>query len=435
MNGSNFNTLEMHFRGMIIGQICFDIDTEYFSIEYTKEWQAKGFPISPKLPLSGRVPSSQVSIYLTNLLPENKGLDYLIEALGISKNNTFALIKGIGFDTSGAILYLPVGAKPQVTSFTSICEEDLIRRIEDPEMWPMEIWDGKPRLSVAGVQSKLNLFHIDDEYGFAEGELCSTHIVKFEKNTQQHLVLNEFITMKLAELIGMQVAKVEVMPIGKYKALSVTRFDRMYNAERKIVMRRHMIDACQALGFSVARKYERNLGSSRDVKEIREGVSLEKLFSIAQHCANPAQAKYDMLRWTIFNLLVCNADSHGKNYSFYVTADGLEPTPWYDLVNVQMYPEFDQELAMAIGDEFEPDEVHAYQLMLFAEECGIKQNVLEITLKQLAKAIINNVDKAVNLAWELTDAEFEYAEKYKHSIQARCEYYLAQTEEMKHILL
>jgi serine/threonine-protein kinase HipA len=164
-------------------------------------------------------------------------------------------------------------------------------------------------------------------------------------------------------------------------------------------------------------------------------VSLEKLFSIAQHCINPAQAKYDMLRWTIFNLLVCNADSHGKNYSFYVTANGLEPTPWYDLVNVQMYPEFDQELAMAIGDEFEPDEVHAYQLMLFAEECGIKQSVLEITLKQLAKAIINNVDKAVDLAWELTDAEFEYAEKYKHSIQARCEYYLAQTEEMKYILL
>ncbi|WP_028769285.1 HipA domain-containing protein [Shewanella fidelis] len=435
MSGSNFHTLEMHFRGKIIGAISFDIDTEQFSIEYTKAWQQNGFAISPKLPLNGQASSSQISIYLTNLLPENKGLDHLIEALGITKSNTFALIKGIGFDTSGAILYLPENIKPPVTSFNPISKEDLIKRIEDPEHWPMEVWDGKPRLSVAGVQSKINLFHTDTEYGFGEGQLCSTHIIKFEKNSQQYLVLNEFITMTLAGLIGMQVAQVEIMPIGKYKALSVTRFDRMYDPERHIVMRRHQIDACQALGFSVARKYERHLGSGRDVRDIREGVSLEKLFSIAEHCANPAQAKFDMLRWTIFNLLVCNADSHGKNYSFYVTANGLEPTPWYDLVNVQMYPDFDQELAMAIGDEFEADKIHAYQLMTFAEECGIKQNILELTLKQLAKAIIDNLDKAAKQAGQLTDAESEYVEAYKATIQARCEYYLTQVEEMKHIEL
>lgn len=435
MSGSNFHTLEMHFRGKIIGAISFDIDTEQFSIEYTKAWQQNGFAISPKLPLNGQASSSQISIYLTNLLPENKGLDHLIEALGITKSNTFALIKGIGFDTSGAILYLPENTKPPVTSFNPISKEDLIKRIEDPEHWPMEVWDGKPRLSVAGVQSKINLFHTDTEYGFGEGQLCSTHIIKFEKNSQQYLVLNEFITMTLAGLIGMQVAQVEIMPIGKYKALSVTRFDRMYDPERHIVMRRHQIDACQALGFSVARKYERHLGSGRDVRDIREGVSLEKLFSIAEHCSNPAQAKFDMLRWTIFNLLVCNADSHGKNYSFYVTANGLEPTPWYDLVNVQMYPDFDQELAMAIGDEFEADKIHAYQLMTFAEECGIKQNILELTLKQLAKAIIDNLDKAAKQTCELTDAESEYVGAYKATIQARCEYYLTQVEEMKHIEL
>ncbi|MEZ9369038.1 hypothetical protein AB4140_09465, partial [Shewanella sp. 10N.286.51.B2] len=91
------------------------------------------------------------------------------------------MVKGIGFDTSEAILYLPVGTEPPATSFTPISHADLIKRIENPEYWPMEVWDGKPHLSVAGVQSKLNLFHIDNEYGFGEGELCSTHIIKFEK--------------------------------------------------------------------------------------------------------------------------------------------------------------------------------------------------------------------------------------------------------------
>ncbi|WP_293137480.1 hypothetical protein [Moritella sp.] len=89
-------------------------------------------------------------------------------------------------------------------------------------------------------------------------------------------------------------------------------------------------------------------------------------------------------------------------------------TPWHDLVNVQMYPVFDQELAMAIGDEFEADKVHAYQL---------------------AKSIISNLDKAVKQAWQLTEAESKYVDAYKESIQIRCEYYLAQVEEMKQIEL
>jgi serine/threonine-protein kinase HipA len=100
-----------------------------------------------------------------------------------------------------------------------------------------------------------------------------------------------------------------------------------------------------------------------------------------------------------------------------------------------MYPVFDQELAMAIGDEFEAGDVHAYQLMVFAEECDIKQSVLEITLKQLAKAIIDNLDRAVEETWELTGTELEYVAVYKESIQTRCAYYLTQAEEMKYIVL
>ena len=69
---------------------------------------------------------------------------------------------------------------------------------------------------------------------------------------------------------------------------------------------------------------------------------------------------------------------------------------------------------MAIGDEFEADKVHAYQL---------------------AKSIISNLDKAVKQAWQLTEAESKYVDAYKESIQIRCEYYLAQVEEMKQIEL
>ena len=100
-----------------------------------------------------------------------------------------------------------------------------------------------------------------------------------------------------------------------------------------------MIDACQGLGFPVARKIvNATSGDGRDVAHIREGVSLPRLFSLSALCVNPAQARLDMLQWLIFNLCVNNHDAHGKNYSFFVSKAGLMPTPGTILVNVGFTP-------------------------------------------------------------------------------------------------
>ena len=60
-----------------------------------------------------------------------------------------------------------------------------------------------------------------------------------------------------------------------------------------------------------------------------------------------------MLDWVLFNILVFNYDAHGKNISFFVGANGISLAPFYDLVNLQMYPEFEQTMAMGLGDEFD----------------------------------------------------------------------------------
>lgn len=235
-------TLEMHLGDLMIGELSFDATTDTFAVYYTKDWQQSGFPLSPTIPLDGTGTSNQISMFLVNLLPENKGLDYLIESLGVSKGNTFALIRAIGLDTAGAIACVPKGALLPETQLRPIKAAEVIQRIEDPTMWPMEIWDGKPRLSVAGVQPKLNLFYNRKEFAFAEGTLSSTHIVKFEK--YHHLVINEFITMRLAKVIGMNVANVDIVHFGSYKALCVERFDRRYIPSEQRVLRRHIVDSC-----------------------------------------------------------------------------------------------------------------------------------------------------------------------------------------------
>ena len=433
MAAPNQLILDMHLGEQIIGELSFDTATETFAVSYSTVWQQTGFPISPMIPLDGTGSSNQISMFLVNLLPENKGLDYLIESLGVSRANTFALIRGIGLDTAGAIAFSLKDTALPVTSFREITDAEVIQRLEDPDVWPMEVWDGKPRLSVAGVQSKLNLFYNGEALGFAEGALSSTHILKFEKH--QHLVINEFLTMRLAKAIAMNVAHVDIHYFGEHKALCVERFDRRYFQGEQKVLRRHIIDSCQTLGFSVNKKYERNLGTGRDVKEIREGVSFARLFALASQCNNPAAAKQDMLQWTLFNLLSGNADAHGKNYSFFVTPTGLEPTPWYDLVCVALYDEFEQELAMAIGDEFDPNKIYAYQLASFIEDIGLPRALLVNNLTQVATKIIQTIDGVIAMLPTLDKDEQDFVDTYRKLLLERCKRYLAMAPEIKSIEL
>lgn len=287
----------------------------------------------------------------------------------------------------------------------------------------MEVWDDKPRLSVAGVQSKINVLQLNGEFGFGSGDLCSTHIIKFEKSTQQHLVINEFVTMKLAQLIGLSTANVELHYFDQYPALVVERFDR--KLVNGVVKRKHLIDACQAC----------NLGKQRDVAHIRDGVSLKKLFDLAQYCVNPIAAKLTLLNWVLFNLCVFNHDAHGKNMSFFVSKAGLEPTPLYDLVNVQMYPEFEQELAMALGDEFDPNAINAYQLMEFADDCNINVKLLMRQLDKAAKAISAQLGNAIGLLGELSVEQQTYMANYHQLVEARCQHFIEQAKEIPKIEL
>ena len=97
MSGTKRHTLEMYLRAQLIGLVHFDSDTEQFSLEHTQEWQSHGFALSPQLSLTGAASSSQVSLYLANLLPENKGLDHLIDAcqaLGFSVSKKYERNQG-----------------------------------------------------------------------------------------------------------------------------------------------------------------------------------------------------------------------------------------------------------------------------------------------------------------------------------------------------
>jgi hypothetical protein len=123
----------------------------------------------------------------------------------------------------------------------------------------------------------------------------------------------------------------------------------------------------EVVGLPAALKYERPFGSGRDVKDIRDGASLPALFAlIDRHATTPARDRLILVRWTIFQALIGNADAHAKNLSFFFDTDGLRLAPAYDLISSLVYEGVDHTLAMAIGDEFDPRVLAPYDWASFA---------------------------------------------------------------------
>jgi len=381
MNGSE-TVLNVYLGKRVIANLS--LHQDQFIWKYTSEWITEGFPVSPHLPLASDIPSVNINRFLRNLLPEGQAFDELIQNIRVSRNNTFALIRALGFDISGAlVMTVPEKSLPRKGSLRLLTDDELVLRLNTREVNGLIIWDGKPRLSVAGIQDKINVVvNSNGQLGFGEGNLCSTHILKFERQTQSHLVINEYVTMCLAKACGLKTANVALQKFGNYRALLVERFDRKLINETE-VRRRHIIDGCQALNLLPEYKYERNFGSGRDVKHIRDGASLPLIFDFANQCQNPALIKQKILDWVLFNVLVCNFDAHAKNISFYVSSKGIDLAPFYDLVNVKLYHDIEHDFAMALGDEFNSDFVNAYQLANFAESCQLSRSYVAKRLKHL----------------------------------------------------
>lgn len=411
------------------------LDNDELRLDYTFEWQQKGFALSPHLPLKQETPSKNINRFLSNLLPEGEGLETLLSCFHLSKRNIFGLTSALGRDLPGAIILLPHAAlNLPMTNFRKVSLGELAQRLDARDDQSLIVWDNKPRLSVAGVQDKINLVQLQNgELGFGEGELSSTHILKFEKKQSICLALNELVTLQLAEYCGLQVAKAKLLRFDKHSGLLVERFDRKL-ISGNLVKRRHMIDACQALNLPPEYKYEQNLGNSRDVAQIREGASLEKVFKLADLCSNPAQTRLSLIDWVLFNSFTFNFDAHGKNLSFFVGSKGLELTPFYDLVNIGMYPNYDQNLAMALGDEFDGHNINAYQLADFCDTCLLSRSLLSQRLKKMAQILLEYLPQLGNDVVQ-SEAEKNYLEQYRRIVTKQTKHLLSEVGELKSIVL
>lgn len=434
MTGTNFNILNVyigHARHIATISIPVGSETE-LTLIYEPNWIKEGFAISPHLPLNGEFDHRAVRNFLQNLLPEGKGLEEITSNTTISKNNTFGLIKIIGADTSGALSFVSHKNVQTETSFREVTNEELIEKLTRFKNVGESItyWDGRTRLSVAGVQDKLNLLEINGKLGFGEGQLCSNKIFKFETGKAPFIAVNELFTMLLAKHSGIDIPEVEIRKYGAVSAFVIDRFDRKLIVEQRRVMRRHVIDGCQATNLPPSYKYERQHGDEGDGIYIRDGVSFQKLFKVKT--VNPEAYQTQLIRWMTFNILVRNYDAHGKNISFFVGKQGLTLTPFYDLVNIEaiiheiMNRQANSNSQVSIADHFamsigEYDQgsagnfnqpFTAYMLADFANEFGISLARLQLLMRQMINSVKGSIEQAKHEAMmqHLSDLEIKHIE-------------------------
>ena len=188
------------------------------------------------------------------------------------------------------------------------------------------------KMSIQGVQPKLSAkLNIKDEV-FDVVDRGGEYILKPQNNFYPEMPENESLTMKMAELIGIEVPLSGMIysSDGKFTYF-IKRFDR-YGRNKKLSVE----DFAQLAGKSRETKYD---------------YSMEKLVTLIEtFCTFPAIEKVKLFRLTIFNFLVGNEDMHLKNFSLITRDNKVELSPAYDLLNTTiLVPRTQEEIALPIA--------------------------------------------------------------------------------------
>lgn len=186
--------------------------------------------------------------------------------------------------------------------------------------------------SIQGVQPKLSAkLNIKDEV-FDVVDRGGEYILKPQNNFYPEMPENESLTMKMAELIGIEVPLSGMIysSDGKFTYF-IKRFDR-YGRNKKLSVE----DFAQLAGKSRETKYD---------------YSMEKLITLIDtFCTFPAIEKVKLFRLTIFNFLIGNEDMHLKNFSLITRDNKVELSPAYDLLNTTIVvPRTQEEIALPLA--------------------------------------------------------------------------------------
>lgn len=358
--------LNVWWNGTLVGRLD---QTKGGTLKFTydQDWLGRDKASSLSLSLPKRVltfKEKECRPFFGGLLPEEEQRRRAAAALGVSASNDFALLEGLGEDVAGAIELLPPEISPPRDGVNvqthPLTDEELVAVINKLPMRPLLAGEEGLRLSLAGAQAKLPVVLVDRDVALPLPGQPTTHILKPPIPQYQGSTENEALVMKLARAIRLDVAEVEPRIVGNKSFLLVTRYDRRWQAGGPIE-RLHQEDFYQALGILSHRKYAKE-----------GGPAFKECFGLIRTASTmPGRDVLTLIDAALFNLIVGNADAHGKNFSILYRTEQTRLAPLYDLLSTAHYPGLSPDMAMKFGRAGRLEDLDEDHWRHFSNDTGI----------------------------------------------------------------
>lgn len=181
----------------------------------------------------------------------------------------------------------------------------------------------------------------------------------------------EFVAMRLAELAGINVSRVEIAEVMGKKVLLVERFDRLPGDKRLA-----MVSALTILGLGES---EGRYSSYADLAQI-----MRSRFS------DPDVMLRELFSRITFNILTSNTDDHARNQAAFWDGVNLSLTPAYDICP-QLRTGGEAKQVMAIGTD-------GWRFSQLAG-CVARSNIYHLTPVEAQEIIDDQVD-VIRSNWE-----------------------------------
>lgn len=309
----------------------------------------------------------QLHPLLSNLLPEGALRQLLAQRLKIHEHNEFPLLVHLGGDLPGALVAEPVAA--EAIPDMAFGDRGRLDRVA------VDAVDRVAHFSLAGVQMKFSMHQRDGRYQLGDAAAPGDWIIKTPSTVHAHVPLNEYTSMQLAALAGVDLPETRLVELDKLERLpeiklpdegyayAIRRFDR---AEGKRV---HAEDFAQVLFAYAADKYQK--------------ASYEQIARlIYQNSYNGQRDVVQMAVRLLVNILLGNGDAHLKNWSM-LYADGVNPmlSPAYDILFTKAYIPAEQHYALNMAQTKQWYEVSLEHFGRWARRAGLPRSPILYNLK------------------------------------------------------
>jgi serine/threonine-protein kinase HipA len=254
----------------------------------------------------------------------------------------------------------------------------------------LEAYNRAARMSIQGVQPKLSAVLNIKDGKFELMDKGGKYILKPQHNFYAQMPENEDLTMRLAELIGLEIP-LHGLIWSKDNSLTyfIKRFDRKGQNDKIPVE-----DFAQLAGLSRDTKYD---------------YSMERIVALINtYCTFPAIENIKLFKLVLFNFLTGNEDMHLKNFSIINREGKITLSPCYDLVNSTIeFKKQDEEIALPIKGK-KKKLTHNILINYFGKErCELTDKSIENVLESIS-ASIPEWSKLIDLSFLSSEMKTKY---------------------------